>query len=156
VSLDEHHGVIVEWVLVLRHRRLRRYHRSWPGNQPDIVMLEKILQFLLSRVGTSLGSIPLLSLLSLGLADAELALGLDFEKLWKVSLTCSNIIILFRDFFASYDASPAFEVDLGEIDLIIPATQHLESPREQPGRNILRGIISMVLKSSLVCWVECC
>jgi hypothetical protein len=114
-------------------------------------MLEKILQFLLSRLGTSLGSIPLLSLLSLELANAELALGLDFEKLWKVNLTCSNIIILFCDCFASYDASPGFEVDLGEIEnLIIPATQHLESHREQPGRNSLRGVISMVLKSSHV------
>ena len=103
------------------------------------------------RVGTSLCSNPPLSLLSLEWANAELALGLEFESLWKVNLTSSNIIILFCDYFASYDASLGFEVDLGEIEnLIIPAIQHVESRSEQQrvGRNGLQEII--VWFSSLV------
>jgi hypothetical protein len=123
--------------------------KTQPTNQPDIVMLKKILQFLLPRVGTSLCSNPLLSLLSLEWANTELALGLEFESLWKVNLTSSNIIILFCDCFTSYDASPGFEVDLGEIEnLVIPAIQHVESHSEQQwvGRNRLQEIISIVLK----------
>lgn len=121
-----------------------------PANQPDIATLKKVLRFLLSRVGTSLGSSPLLSLLSLDWANAELALGLEFETLWKAELTSSNIIILFCDCFASYDAPPSVEVDLAEVeDLVILAMQHVESRNEQQlaGRVRLHEIVNRVLKS---------
>ncbi|KAI0437931.1 hypothetical protein F4803DRAFT_536861 [Xylaria telfairii] len=53
--------------------------------------LKPMLQFTLPRVGASLGSNSLMSLLSLDWVNTELDLGLDYEDLWESELTSENI-----------------------------------------------------------------
>lgn len=121
-----------------------------PPNQPDDAKLKNVLRFLLPKVGTRLGPSPLLSLLSLDWANAEMALGLEFETLWEAELTGSNIIMLFCDCFASYDAPDSIEVDLAVVeDLVILAMQQVESRKKQQlaGRTRLHEIVNTVLKS---------
>lgn len=70
--------------------------------------------------------------------DGDFALKFDTMIVWSV-------IILFCDCFASHNASPGFEVDLGEI----------ESEQQRVRRNRLQEIISMVLKSGIALdWVS--
>jgi hypothetical protein len=77
-------------------------------------------------------------------------LRLQFETLWKAKLTSSNIMSLFCNCFASYDAPPSVDVDLlGLEDLVILAMQHVEScdGRQLAGRVKLHEIVNNVLKS---------
>ena len=79
-----------------------------------------------------------------------MALGLEFETLWEAELTSSNIIMLFCDCFASYDAPDSIEVDLAVVeDLVILAMQQVESRKKQQlaGRARLHEIVNTVLKS---------
>ena len=121
-----------------------------PPNQLDDAKLKNVLRFLLPKIGTRLGPSPLLSLLSLDWANAEMALGLEFETLWEVALSSSNIIMLFCDCFASYDAPDSIEVDLAMVEnLVILAMQQVESRKKQQlaGRARLHEIVNTVLKS---------
>ena len=121
-----------------------------PPNQPDIATLKRVLQLLLPRVGTSLGSSRLLPLLCLDWANREMALGLDFGTLWTAELNSSNIIVLFCDCFASYEAPHITEIDLAVVEgLIVSAMQKVESRNEKllSGRARLQKIITIVLES---------
>ncbi len=78
-------------------------------------------------VGTSLGPNRLLTLLSLNWANAELKLGLDFERLWRAKLTSTNTIMFITECLISCAASPDFEIDLAEVeDLVVPTMRHVE------------------------------
>jgi hypothetical protein len=122
--------------------------KSQPANQPDLATLKNILRFLLPKFGTNLGASRLLSLLCLDWANAELALGLEFETLWKDELTSSNLIQFSCECFVS--CAPCGEVDLAEIeDLVIPAMKRVESRSEErfSGGARLHEIVNTVLRS---------
>jgi hypothetical protein len=123
-----------------------------------MAVLWHVLRFLLPKVGESLGPSPLVALLSLDWASAELALGLEFESCWKVELTSSNIITLFYSCFDSYGPPLRPAVDFVEVqELVILAMQDFES-RDEPerlGRSKLFEIVKLVFKSGeRLSWVS--
>ncbi|KIW63448.1 hypothetical protein PV04_10284 [Phialophora macrospora] len=129
-----------------------------PVYQPDMAVLWHVLRFLLPRVGASLGPSPLVALLSLDWANAELALGLEFESRWKVELTRSNIITFFYSCFDSYGPPFRPAVDYVEVqELVILAIQDFES-RDEPeriGRSKLFEIVKLVFKyGERLSWVS--
>ncbi|OCT48562.1 hypothetical protein CLCR_04362 [Cladophialophora carrionii] len=121
-----------------------------PVCQPDMAALYHVLRFLLPQVGASLGPSPLVTLLSLDWASAELALGLEFESRWKVELTSSNIITLLYSCFDSYGPPLRPAVDFVEVqELVVLAMQDVEA-RDEPeraGRSKLFEIVKLVFKS---------
>ena len=129
--------------------------KSQPANQPDIA---NILRFLLPKIGTSLGANRLLSLICLDWANTELALGLEFETLWKDELTSSNFILFFCGCFVSN--APDGEVNVADIeDLVIPAMQSVDSSNKAQlsGRARFHEIVTTVLKTGRTLdWVSVC
>ncbi|EXJ54284.1 hypothetical protein A1O7_09622 [Cladophialophora yegresii CBS 114405] len=93
---------------------------------------------------------PLIALLSLDWASAELALGLDFGTQWKVELTSSNIITLFYSCFDAYGPPLRPAINFVEVEeLVVLAMQDIEA-RDEPertGRSKLFDVVKSVFKS---------
>ena len=133
-------------------------HYIQSADQPGSAELKRVLKFLLPMVGTDLGPIRLLTLLSLHWVNAELELGHDFESLWKAELTSSNIIIFLTESLKSYATSTEFEIDLAEVEaLVVPAMRHVELRfgKHLAGQARFHEIVNVVLESgSTLDWVS--
>ncbi|KAI1364597.1 hypothetical protein F5Y08DRAFT_306368 [Xylaria arbuscula] len=112
-----------------------------------ISTLKPILQFLLPRLRTSLGSNSILSLLSLDWVSRELGLGIDCEDHWDSELTSPNIAIFLNDCIelsADDSVSPT-----NILDLVSHTLNQMRSSKDKdvPGRTRLERIVSRVFES---------
>lgn len=112
-----------------------------------ISTLKSILQFLLPRIRTSLGSNSILSLLSLDWVNKELRLGIDCEDLWDFELTSPNIAIFLNDCIelSADDAISPTNI----IDLVAHTLNQMRSSKDKDvsGRMRLERIVSRVFES---------
>ncbi|KAI0521405.1 hypothetical protein F5B22DRAFT_596742 [Xylaria bambusicola] len=112
-----------------------------------ISTLKPILQFLLPRLRSNLGSNSILSLLSLDWVNRELGLGIDYEDLWESELTAPNIAIFLNDCIELSVVDSVNPTNI--IDLVAHTLNHMSSlkDKEAPGRVKLERIISRVFES---------
>ncbi|KAI1308083.1 hypothetical protein F5Y03DRAFT_110624 [Xylaria venustula] len=109
--------------------------------------LKSMLQFTLPKVGASLGSSSLMTLLSLDLLNKELDLGLDYEDLWESELTSKNISIFLNACIERSIEESTSLTDTG--DIVDREMSRIKSLKDKQvfGRVRFEQIVNRVLES---------